>query len=230
MEKAILSIDKLYISQEMNGSYSHRGDYAIDISRLSYLKAPFTGRIKRIYESCNAVWLESLEKVEYADGTMDYMTVMTLHDNDISDLKVGQVIKQGEIYYQPGKKGKVTGSHIHIAVSKGKFKGKGWYKNPYGYWCIYHQYDITKALYLDKDVKVVKSSYHWNRIDKNESYYPKSNYIGVSIVNALNKLQIDSSFSNRKKIAISNGIENYRGTSSQNLYLLGLLKQGKLKK
>jgi len=129
-----------------------------------------------------------------------------------------------------GKKGKVTGSHIHIAVSKGKFVKNGWYKNPYGYWCIYHKYDITKALYLDKDAKVVKSSYHWNRIDKNESYYPKSSYIGVSIVNALSKLQIDSSFSNRKKIAISNGIENYRGTSSQNIYLLGLLRQGKLKK
>ncbi len=230
MEKAILMIDRLYISQGMNGKYSHRGDLAIDIARLKYLKAPFTGRIKRIYESCNAVWLESLEKVEYADGTIDYMTVMTLHDNDVSDLKVGQIIKQGEIYYQPGKKGKVTGSHIHIAVSKGKFIGKGWYKNSYGYWCIYNQYDITKSFYLDSSVKVVKSSYSWNKIGKNNNYYPKSNYVGVSIVNALSQLNIDSSFSNRKVIAHINGIEDYRGSSSQNLYLLRLLKQGKLKK
>lgn len=231
MEKAILNIDNLYITQGMNGNSSHRGDYAIDIACLKYLKSPFTGVIKRIYPNCNGVWLESKEKVEFADGTIDYMTVMTLHDNNISNLKVGQVIKQGMIYYQPGKKGKVTGSHIHIAVSKGKFKNNGWYKNKYGSWCIYNQYDITKALYIDKSVKIIKSSYQWKRLeDSNSIYYPKSNYKGVSIVDAFNGLKIDSSFSNRKIVALKNNIIDYKGSSSQNLYLLKLLKKGKLKK
>lgn len=40
---------------------------------------------------------------------------------------------------------------------------------------------------------------------------------------------VDSSFSNRKKIASKNGINNYSGSASQNLKLLNLLKQGKLK-
>ena len=161
MEKAILNIDNLYISQGMNGTYSHKGDLAIDISRLTYLKAPFTGVIKRIYTNCNAIWLESIDKVEYADGTIDYMTIMTLHDNDISNLKVGQTIKQGEIYYHPGVKGQVTGSHIHMAVAKGKYTGNGWYKNKYGNWCINNQYNITKALFIDKDVKQTKPMYEW---------------------------------------------------------------------
>lgn len=161
MEKAILNIDNLYISQGMNGTYSHKGDLAIDISRLTYLKAPFTGVIKRIYNGCNAIWLESIDKVEYADGTIDFMTIMTLHDNDISNLKVGQIIKQGDIYYNPGVKGQVTGSHIHMAIGKGKFVGTGWIKNGYNNWCINNQYDITKALFIDKDIKQTKPMYKW---------------------------------------------------------------------
>jgi len=162
MQKAVLNVKELNVTQGMNGSYSHKGDLAIDMGKVcTYLKAPFTGVIKRIYANCNAVWLESLEKVKYADGTEDYMTVMTLHDNDVSNLKVGQVLEQGTNYFQPGVKGKVTGSHIHIAVGKGKFIGNGWTENKYGSWCINNQYDITKALFVHTDVKQSKPMYDW---------------------------------------------------------------------
>lgn len=176
MEKAIFNVDKLYISQGMNESYSHKGDLAIDISKLKYLKAPFTGKIKRKYSNCNGVWLESINKVLYADGTKDYMTVMTLHDNDISNLKEGDIIKQGEIYYHPGVKGNVTGSHIHIAVGKGKFKGNGWKKNKYSNWVINNNYDIAKALFLHQDVKILKSKYKW-KIDKKDNKQKYHNII-----------------------------------------------------
>ena len=161
MEKAVLNIDILNVTQGMNGSYSHKGDLAIDISRLSGLRAPFTGTIKRIYTNCNAVWLESNEKVKFADGTEDYMTIMTLHDNSVTSLYVGKTIKQGEIYYQQGTKGKVTGAHIHMAVGKGKFSGSGWYQNQYGNWPINNQYDITKALFVYKDVNQKNPMYDW---------------------------------------------------------------------
>lgn len=161
MEKAVLNIDILNVTQGMNGGYSHKGDLAIDISRLSGLRAPFTGTIKRIYTNCNAVWLESNEKVKYADGTEDYMTVLTIHDNSVTSLYVGKVIKQGEIYYQQGTKGKVTGAHIHIAVGKGKFSGSGWHQNEYGSWPINNQYDITKALFVYKDVNQINPMYDW---------------------------------------------------------------------
>ena len=102
MEKAVLMMDYLNITQGSGGEFSHKGDKAIDLAGkdggIDPLKAPFTGTIKRIYEPSNGVWLESNEKVLYADGTIDYMTVLTLHDDDISNLKVGDVIKQGEIY------------------------------------------------------------------------------------------------------------------------------------
>lgn len=62
------------------------------------------------------------------------------------------------------------------------------------------------------------------------SYYSKPNYKGSSLVEALNKIKVTSSFAYRKKIAKANGISNYEGNASQNTKLLTLLKQGKLKK
>jgi len=62
--------------------------------------------IKKIYSNdANEVWLESIEKQEYPDGTIDYMTIMFAHDDDISDLFVGKRIKKNEIFYKEGTKG-----------------------------------------------------------------------------------------------------------------------------
>ena len=67
-------------------------------------------------------------------------------------------------------------------------------------------------------------------IKKSYNFFPKSNYVGVSIVDALAELNIDFSYNYRKKIALANGIENYKGSASQNIKLLQLLKEGNLKK
>lgn len=56
-----------------------------------------------------------------------------------------------------------------------------------------------------------------------------SNYKGGSIVDGLKEINIDSSFDNRVLIAEKNNIEDYHGTYDQNVYLLKLLKEGKLK-
>ncbi len=63
-----------------------------------------------------------------------------------------------------------------------------------------------------------------------ENKYYTSNYKGLSFVDALKSINIDSSMINRTKIAINNGITNYKGTYIQNIKLLNLLKNGKLKK
>ena len=54
-------------------------------------------------------------------------------------------------------------------------------------------------------------------------------YTGDSIVEALKSIGIDSSFENRKKIAILNGIENYTGTAKENMMLIELFRKGLLK-
>ena len=60
------------------------------------------------------------------------------------------------------------------------------------------------------------------------SYYPA--FDSTSIVDGLKSIDVNSSFENRKKIASANGINGYSGTYAENVKLLKLAKQGKLKK
>ena len=60
------------------------------------------------------------------------------------------------------------------------------------------------------------------------SYYPKCVDNNISIVDALKSIGVDSSFVNRQKIAVKNGISDYKGSADQNNKLLSLLKGGKL--
>lgn len=65
---------------------------------------------------------------------------------------------------------------------------------------------------------------------KDELYYPKYPGKSNSIVDALKAIGINNpSFSLRGKIAKANGIKLYIGSASQNIKMLNLLKQGKLK-
>lgn len=62
-------------------------------------------------------------------------------------------------------------------------------------------------------------------------YYPAYKGAGTSIVGALALVgEKDVSFSHRKKIAAKNGVSGYEGTVKQNLYLVDLIKKGKLLK
>lgn len=67
-------------------------------------------------------------------------------------------------------------------------------------------------------------------VKKKIVYYPKYCGKSSSIVDALKSLSINSSKSNRKKIASHNGIKNYNGSAAQNMKLINLLKRGKLVK
>lgn len=60
------------------------------------------------------------------------------------------------------------------------------------------------------------------------NYYPAISSDYNSIVEALKSIGVDSSFNNRKKIAVKNGINNYTGTATQNVELLDKLKAGRL--
>ena len=87
----------------------------------------------------------------------------------------------------------------------------------------------TKMLTLLKRGKLKKAG-STSSSSSSTSYYKKYTGDSGSIVTALNAIGVDSSYSNRKKIAKKNGISNYSGVAEQNTKLLKLLKQGKLKK
>lgn len=61
-------------------------------------------------------------------------------------------------------------------------------------------------------------------------YFKKYNGNSNSLVDALKAVGASSTYKYREKIAKANGVRNYEGAASQNLTLLELLKQGKLKK
>lgn len=162
-EKAHFPMQYMNITQGVNGSYSHQGTNALDLAGKDtgrdYVFAPFTGVVKKIYtQSGNFVWLESVNKVIYADGTIDYMTIMIGHDNDVSDLYIGKVIPKGTIFYQEGTAGYATGNHVHLECGRGRYTGGGWYQNSAGQWMIYNSMLPYKALFI-QDSTIIYSGY-----------------------------------------------------------------------
>jgi hypothetical protein len=93
--------------------------------------APFTGKIVYRDPKWGYVLLQSVNKVRYANGTKDYMTVGFMHDTDISDLPIGKTIKQFTKFYDAG--GMENGnryacsSSVSIVVFKGKVSSPGNY-------------------------------------------------------------------------------------------------------
>ena len=61
-----------------------------------------------------------------------------------------------------------------------------------------------------------------------QSFFPATQTVGTGLVDTLNSIQVDSSFANRQRIALANGISNYTGTVAQNNQMLSLLNQGRL--
>ncbi|MCZ1180111.1 DUF3597 family protein [Alkalihalobacillus clausii] len=55
---------------------------------------------------------------------------------------------------------------------------------------------------------------------------PKGDQKTTSLVDYLKSINVDSSFSNRAKLAATNGIKNYEGTAAQNTQLLNILRGG----
>ncbi len=161
MEKAMYPSPYMRITQkDHTGTHAH--SWAVDEAGsdggIDYLVAPFTGKIKKIYKAdANEVWLESCDPVEYPDGTIDYMTVLFAHDNDVSNLYEGQIIKQGQRFYEEGTKGNATGNHCHIECGLGKFTGTGWYKNPAGYYTINNSKLITECLFIDDTYHIMNT-------------------------------------------------------------------------
>jgi hypothetical protein len=166
IQKAMFIMETINISQGMNGSYSHRGSKAIDLAGRDSGKdpayAPFDGKV--VYMSTNAAYIifESLNPVEYAEGTVDYMTVWVMHDDNIGRFYVGQTFSQGEHFFNEGSSGNAIGNHIHLECAKGKYARQ--YQNIYGVWCLNNQINPYDALYLSESTNIINGyGYNWRR-------------------------------------------------------------------
>lgn len=250
MQRLIYPTKTMNITQSYDGAYSHKAEssgkpcaYPIDencgSSDRDYFYAPCDLIVKRVYGvgqvGTNTIWLESKNKVELANGKSSYVTIRVTHPNDdtLKKFKVGQEFKQKDKMFLEGNDGHATGYHFHIEVNNCKFKeldGNGWVKNNKGAWVTSPKsMKPEQAFYVDKKFTKVKGNAGLKFKNLPEvKYYPKFTGKSKSLVDALKEMGIDSSFTNRYKIAKVNGIKLYIGTSSQNIKLLSLLKQGKL--
>lgn len=159
LEYAMFPNGILYVSQTAYAKYSHSGKNSTDIVPNGRVVAPFSCTIKYIDKSWGYVIVQSDYPVRYADGTIDYMCVGFMHDNNVSDLKVGMHLNQGQAFYDKGTKAgsggsKITGAHVHINVMRGKFTTS--MKSKYSSRANVYIYD---AFWLAPNTKITKSGY-----------------------------------------------------------------------
>lgn len=176
IEDFLCPFTDMYITQGSNSSFSHRGIMANDVRgthsgvRYPYY-APCNCKCVKIYpESGQAMW-QSLSKVRFANGRIDYATFMTAHDNDFN-AKVGQVVNQGTQLGNMGTKGVGTGVHCHIEVSqssdttwrkKSSFVYNGRTYLVYGF---NNEYDLDDCYFINNTNILNGMGGNWKTTDK----------------------------------------------------------------
>lgn len=151
IEDFLCPFESMYITQGSNGSYSHQGIMANDVRganvgvRYPYY-APCTCKCIKVYPSSGQAMWQSVEKVRFANGRVDYATFMTAHD-DTFDAREDLVVSQGMQLGNMGTKGNATGVHCHIQVSQSD--DTSWYKNGYGVYQFNNEYDLDECYFVD---------------------------------------------------------------------------------
>lgn len=198
-EKLTYPFKTMRITQTYGGGTSHYPhttgspkDYPIDEGGKDTgrdpIYAPCNIKIVRIYgvgnSGTNSIWIQSTEKVTFANGKTDYMTMQLTHpnDSDLKRLKVGQVIKKRQIICYEGTDG-ATGNHIHISVGMGVMKGNGWTLNSNSKWVLTTSGGTVKpeaAFYIDPNFTKIISSNGLNfkklPVESNTEKYTVGNY------------------------------------------------------
>lgn len=130
-EVALFPMPYLYMTQDEGGDYSHTGTYNIDfvgyngsaVVSGAPIYAPCTMKVLSYhsgYNGGNAVIFQSVNRVHLANGQLDYMCIMFMHDNNPPYTTAGQIVYQGQTCYHTGTYGYVTGDHVHSCVGQGQ--------------------------------------------------------------------------------------------------------------
>lgn len=156
----------------------------------------------------------------------------------------GQYIEKGTIIGTIGETGNAYGKHLHLEIQT----SNNVKENP----IISLNAQVDNPSVTEKQTKNIPTSQNSIQNNNHTKHTPKieetikqenisssntsneylnaKNYKHGSIVDALKSIGINSSYNYRKKLAQANNIKNYHGSYFQNIQMLNLLKQGKLKK
>lgn len=178
-----------------NGVGTHRGTLAFDIASKNKTEeayyAPCDVKCVMIYPSSGQAMWQSLEKVRMPSGLIDYVTMVTVHDNSFNSY-VGQVISQGIQLGNKGTKGNATGIHAHIEIARGQKTSRNWYKNSYGIYTMNDEIMMEDAFFMDNtEIDPTSIARNWRYLTSvsegaaDQILYPgsKVKFQGVFLVN-----------------------------------------------
>lgn len=193
-ENLLFPLDYLRVTQgEHSSTY-----YAMDFSgwgesgkiyQCPYY-APCSCTAKYVSSSVDnpyVIW-QSDDKVNFIDGTIDYICILVGHDDNIADFKVGDTRSQGDLLGHTGNLGLSSGDHLHMYIGRGqwgkecKWVNTGTSAEPI--WRFSTQYHIYKAMGINDTNIVNTGGYNWQEFT-NDVKPNKPNIIPLSLVNAL---------------------------------------------
>ena len=161
-EVALFPMPYMYISQGemMPSNYSHYNTFNMDFlgwdsnGRVLQcpLYAPCTCKVIALwdYNGSHTVTFESVDKVHFADGTLDYLTFEFTHANNPPYHTIGDTITQGQLIYYTGTYGHVTGDHVHICCGKGHYDG--YTQRTGGHYDLTNRWHLYDSLYINDTV------------------------------------------------------------------------------
>lgn len=188
----------------------------------------------------------NMVKIDHGNGYMTRYLHLTYNTINVS---VGQRISKGQVLGYMGNTGYSFGGHLHFEVWK---DGNRIDPTEYLEKDLYNAtlteakkaideiaYDVIEGKYgnyPERKARLEAEGYNYSEVQTRVNelvnkvvYLSNSNYTGVSIVDALNQIGVNSSFGYRTKLANANDIANYCGTAEQNIQMLEMLKNGTLK-
>lgn len=177
VEDFLCPFTDMYITQGSNMKPTHQGIYANDVRGLkSGIRYPYYAPCKvkciKVYKPSGQVMWQSLDKVRFANGRIDYATFITVHDDTLNAYP-GMIINQGEQLGNMGKKGYATGVHCHIQVSQSK--DVEFRKNKYGIYCFNNEYELSDCYFIDGTNIIYGMNYNWKKLEDVSVDYKPSN-------------------------------------------------------
>lgn len=171
-EVFLFPMEYLYMTQDEGGNYSHYGTYNIDLAGWGArgvvyrcpLYAPCTMKVistSLSYYGGNAVIFESTNRVHLADGSLDYITIMFMHDNNPPYKTKGQILQQGQLCYRTGTYGMVTGDHVHTCIGRGR--GGYFVQRPSGNWDLSNRIHYWNGVFVNDTKVVVGYGHNWRK-------------------------------------------------------------------
>ena len=115
----------------------------------------------------NTVRLKSVNKlyIPYKDEPdYLYLTLGHMNEDNLKQVKNGDILKKGTKVLMEGTDGFATGNHLHITANLGKYYG--FLQNSNGAWCFTYEKALTpiEAFYLDRNYTKVISGNNYNFI------------------------------------------------------------------